>query len=63
MARAHFSGANSAETILHWSRFVVFPAVALIILLLIQVKSTRGMRLALGEGAVRAEDRDRSLNA
>jgi hypothetical protein len=35
--------------ILHWGRFVAFPVVTLIITLMIQVKSNRGLREALGE--------------
>jgi hypothetical protein len=35
--------------ILHWSRFVAFPLVTVIITLMIQVKSNRGLREALGE--------------
>jgi hypothetical protein len=35
--------------ILKWSRFVVFPVIALVILLVIQAKSNRGLRQALGE--------------
>ena len=35
--------------VLRWARFVGFPALAVILLLTIQIKSTRGLRLALGE--------------
>lgn len=35
--------------ILHWARFVVFPLIALIITLMIQIKSGRGLKEALGE--------------
>jgi hypothetical protein len=35
--------------ILHWGRFVAFPVLTLIITLVIQVKSNRGLREALGE--------------
>jgi len=48
---ANFSGANWHANVLHWARFVVFPALALIILVVIQVKATRGARLALGESS------------
>jgi len=37
------------QTILRWARFVVWPAVALILLLMVQAKSSRGVRAALGE--------------
>ena len=35
--------------VLFWARFVAFPVLALIILLVIQVKSRRGLQQALGE--------------
>jgi hypothetical protein len=35
--------------ILHWGRFVAFPLLTIIITLMIQVKSNRGLREALGE--------------
>jgi hypothetical protein len=35
--------------ILRWSRFIVFPAIALVLVLMIQSKSSRGLRMALGE--------------
>jgi hypothetical protein len=35
--------------ILHWARFVVFPVATVVITLLIQFKSSRGLREALGE--------------
>ena len=38
-----------AATILYWGRFVALPLVALIVLLLVQVRSGRGLKLALGE--------------
>jgi hypothetical protein len=44
--------ADVAPTILHWARFVVFPLVTVILLLMIQVKSNRGLRQALGEDAM-----------
>jgi hypothetical protein len=36
-------------SILKWVRYVAFPLVALIMLLVIQFKSNKGMRQALGE--------------
>lgn len=42
------NGLNSF-TILRWARFAGWPVVALILLLIVQTKSSRGMRLALGE--------------
>jgi hypothetical protein len=41
-----------ALLVLKWSRFVVFPVIAVLILLAIQVKSNRGLRQALGEADV-----------
>jgi hypothetical protein len=38
-----------APTILHWARFVAWPVIALILLLVVQAKSSRGLRAALGE--------------
>lgn len=45
----HFDDRATAEVILKWARFVGFPLAALAILLCIQVKSNRGLKLALGE--------------
>ena len=38
------------KALLSWARFAIFPALAVIILMSIQVKSVRGIRQALGEG-------------
>jgi hypothetical protein len=38
-----------AEVVLKWARFVAFPVIALIILLMIQVRSNRGLRRELGD--------------
>lgn len=46
---ARFQPARWEEAVLKWARFVVFPVVALLLLLVIQVKSNRGLRQALGE--------------
>ena len=35
--------------ILRWARFVLMPAASLVLLLMIQSKSSRGLRMALGE--------------
>ena len=43
------SSPRSDAVVLFWARFVAFPALALIILLSIQVKSRRGLQQALGE--------------
>lgn len=46
---ARFTTGAIPIAILKWSRFVVFPLVAVIMLLGIQIKSGRGLRQALGE--------------
>ena len=46
-----FAGQFSPEGYLKWARFVGFPVVAVVILMLVQVKSSRGLRQALGEAA------------
>ena len=46
---AKFHSEMSAPAALHWARFVVWPAIAIIIVLMIQVKSNRGLRQAFGE--------------
>lgn len=43
------STAPMPDQVLYWARFAVFPLVALILLLLVQVRSGRGLKLALGE--------------
>jgi hypothetical protein len=44
-----FSNKDTRIAVLKWARFVGFPALAVIILLMIQSKSSRGLRFALGE--------------
>jgi hypothetical protein len=46
-----FSTADLYASILKWTRFVGAPVLAVLILLTIQLRSGRGMRLALGEDA------------
>lgn len=46
---ARFPGGWSREAGLKWGRFVVFPALAILILLLALLKSRRGLQMALGE--------------
>lgn len=52
---ANFSTANTLEAILKWARFVAFPVIAIIMLLLVQIKSNRGLKQALGEADVITE--------
>jgi hypothetical protein len=41
--------ATTEQLILHWGRFVAFPVITVIITLMIQVKTNRGLKEALGE--------------
>ncbi len=56
LSRVHFpddfSGEGWAKTILAWFRFVGAPVVAIVITLLIQLKSNRGIKMAMGEDEV-----------
>jgi len=50
--RAHFNSDFSADwagTILNWFRFVGAPLVAVVVTLLVQARSNRGLKMALGE--------------
>lgn len=49
ISQARFSADQLDVAVLKWARFVGFPVVALIILIIVQVKSRRGLKLALGE--------------
>jgi hypothetical protein len=40
---------DMASQVLYWGRFVVMPLVAVVMLLVVQVRSGRGLKLALGE--------------
>ena len=40
---------------LRWARFAIFPALAIVLLLTIQSKSSRGLRMALGEVEITAD--------
>src|SRR4051794_33678679 len=46
---AKFQGLDPYQTGLRWTRFVAAPVVAIILLLVVQAKSSRGLRAALGE--------------
>jgi len=48
-AEAHFTAQPFELALMRWARFLVFPLLALILLMLIQGKSNRGLRQALGE--------------
>ena len=46
---AKFSPDDPNLAIIKWARFFVFPLLAVILLLVVQIKSSRGLRQALGE--------------
>jgi hypothetical protein len=48
----NFTGENWAYALSGWFRFVGAPLVAIILLLVIQLKSNRGIRMAMGEDEV-----------
>jgi hypothetical protein len=50
---ANFSGGLPGA--LKWARFVGFPAAAMLLLLMVQAKSSRGLKFALGESEVQVE--------
>jgi hypothetical protein len=56
IAGARFKGEFSAEAVLKWARFVAFPVIAIVVLLMVQVKSNRGLKQALGEDVVTHDD-------
>ena len=49
---AAFNADHWADTVLFWFRFVGAPVVALALVLVVQLKSNRGLRMALGEDEV-----------
>ncbi|HRK30149.1 MAG TPA: hypothetical protein PLD59_03645 [Tepidisphaeraceae bacterium] len=51
---ARFSTEELAPAILKWARFVGFPVLAVLMLMVIQIKSNRGLRQALGEDELSA---------
>jgi len=50
-----FSGGPVLAVFLHWMRFVAYPVAMLILVMSIQIRGTRGLRLALGETEVQTE--------
>ncbi|MDB5319108.1 MAG: hypothetical protein JWN40_739 [Phycisphaerales bacterium] len=60
-AGAKFSSSDFNQSILRWARFVGWPVIALILLLVVQAKSSRGLRAALGESELESPD-DMALN-
>jgi hypothetical protein len=51
----HFPDNVGAHAILKWARYAAFPAAALLLLLMVQAKSSRGLKFALGESEVQVE--------
>jgi hypothetical protein len=51
----HFPDNVGAHAILKWARYAGFPIVALLLLLMVQAKSSRGLKYALGESEVQVE--------
>jgi len=49
---AKFASDWDMATVLHWTRYVAFPVLALLILLRVQIKSGRGLRQAMEPQAV-----------
>ena len=52
---AHFSGDVSKNAVLKWARFAGFPFLALLILFVVQAKSGRAVKFALGEAEVHVD--------
>jgi hypothetical protein len=51
----NFDNLNFWQAVLKWTRFGAFPIVALLVLLMVQAKSSRGLKFALGESEVQVE--------
>jgi hypothetical protein len=62
IAREQFASPDGNVLILKWSRFLAFPVAALVLLLMVQTKSKRGLKMALGEtDLTRDEPPDQAL--
>jgi hypothetical protein len=59
---AKFQGLDPYQTALRWTRFVGAPAVAMILLLVVQAKSSRGLRAALGESELESTAGDLQIS-
>lgn len=60
MHRSNFPDTPPTAAIMGWARFVGWPIVAIIILFTVQVRSSRGLKLALGEAEVQVVGSDTS---
>ena len=49
LLHASFPTTDVKLAVLKWARFLVFPVLALLLLMIVQIKSNRGLRQALGE--------------
>ena len=56
MLAARFPNDDWSVVVLKWARFVGFPVLAMVILSLVQLNSSRGLRLALGETDIGTAD-------
>jgi hypothetical protein len=54
--RAHFATTPATAAVIGWARFVGWPVFALIVLFSIQVRSSRGLKFALGEADIRVAE-------
>lgn len=59
---AKFQGLDPYQTALRWTRFVGAPVVAIILLLVVQAKSSRGLRAALGESELESSAGDLQIS-
>jgi hypothetical protein len=59
---AKFQGLDPYQTALRWTRFVAAPVVAIILLLVVQAKSSRGLRAALGESELESSAGDLQIS-
>ena len=59
---AKFQGLDVYQTALRWTRFVGAPVVAIILLLVVQAKSSRGLRAALGESELESSAGDLQIS-
>jgi len=53
--KCHFANTPWTEAAVGWARFVVWPVVAVILLLSVQARSSRGLKFALGEAEMQVE--------
>ena len=51
----NFDHDNMAQDVLKWARFAGFPILAMLLLMMVQAKSSRGLKYALGESEVQVE--------